>query len=86
MKKNNDILNNSESIPDKDIIYVGTLTEDLKENAEIKKLREKFVTSEEDDALSENRIEDQEEQNEIHNNFFDNQPIENKREIKPAKY
>ncbi len=72
-----------------DMIYIGNFKEEYEENSEAHKekiLRKKFATSEEDDALSENKIEDQEEQNEIHNNFFDNQPKEKKRDIKPPKY
>lgn len=77
MKNNNNTATTHDPIMDNDIIYLGNSAESFEEHSEesqTKKLREKFVTSEEDDALSENRIEDQEEQNEIHNNFFDNQP------------
>lgn len=82
IKNNNTALDNSNAttndpIADNNIIYMGNSAERFEENSEemqAKKLREKFVTSEEDDALSENRTEDQEEQNDIHNNFFDNQP------------
>ncbi len=77
MKKNN-TLNKSESGPnnnlDDNVIYIGDATSN-KDDA----------LHEEDDTLSENRTEDQEEQNEIHNNFFDNQPKENKRDIKGTK-
>lgn len=55
-----------------DVINIGNFTEEMEKNSaaqETKKLREKFITSEEDDTLSENWIEDQEEQNEIHNDF-----------------
>lgn len=74
---------------DNELAYVGDLAEELEENPELKRekrLHEKFITSEEDDALSENWSEDQEEQNEIHNNFFDNQPTEKKHDITPPKH
>lgn len=54
-----------------DVVFVREFSdEDRREKKQLKK----FATSQEDDALSENWSEDQEEQNEIHNNFFDNQP------------
>ena len=69
MKKDN----LSKSIPDKDLVYIGNFTNKLEadsEEAKEKKLHEKFITSEEDDTLSENWSEDQEEQNEIQNEFI----------------
>jgi hypothetical protein len=71
------------------LVSVGNFTEEFEENSEAqkrKKLHDKFITSEEDDSLSENWTEDQEEQNEIHNNFFDNQPKTKKRDITPPKH
>lgn len=89
-KKNNASTNytNDPEVMDDYITYVDDYPENFEDNSEVaqtKKLREKFITSEEDDALSENRSEDQEEQNEIHNNFFDNQPKIKKRDIIPPK-
>ena len=88
-KKNNLTSNNSKSITNNDLNYIGNFTKEFEEDPEkkeVKRLHEKFITSEEDDALSENWTEDQEEQNEIHNNFFDNQPKERSHDIKPPKH
>ena len=84
MKKNNNLFSGSiEAAGEDEQIY--SLPELVIDNA-AEKLREKFITSQEDDALSENWTEDQEEQNEIHNNLFDNQPIGRKRDIVIPKY
>jgi len=79
---------NPKLLADDALLYIEQLTDEFDENAQPQReLRqaEKFITSQEDDALSENWSEDQEEQNEIHNNFFDNQPQEKKQDIAPHK-
>lgn len=88
-KKNNNHTTGNPKLLAKDaLIYIEQLTNEFDENAQPqreRKMHDKFITSEEDDSLDENMAEDQEEQNQIHNNFFDNQPQEKKKDVSPPR-
>ena len=88
-QKNNQKKSGNAKLLADDVIYSGDSLAAFEENSEVtkaKNLRKKFITSEEDDALSENRTEDQEEQNTIHSDYFDNQPRGKKHDITPSKH